>query len=44
MGSFLFHKNEDDENPRRGFDKRAESEANTGAFGITAIGRNPKGN
>ncbi len=30
-------------NPRRGFDKLAESEANTGEFGITATGRNPKG-
>ena len=32
----LFVSTARDENPRRGFDKLAESEANTGEFGITA--------
>ena len=32
-----------DANPRRGFDKTRESEANTAGFEITASGRNPKG-
>lgn len=30
-----------DENPRRGFDKTRESEANTAGFEIAAPGRNP---
>jgi len=33
---FLFVSTARVENPRRGFDKLAESEANTGEFGITA--------
>lgn len=40
---FCFNRMNEEENPRRGFDKTRESGANRAGFEITASGRNPKG-